>query len=241
MIFRYGNYTHAQDEVSVSMTQDVIRNDRGRRQYIRKTLEISGILHGDTPAELTQKLHQLDAAYAVDGRDATLLLNDAVTPTHHRLVNAQSVSGVRVVRPPSFPDGGGTEYTTYRSYDVVLQADFLVLNADNAIVSFNETVAVIGTGGPRRVWHEVLAGDPIPQITNSKTVIRVVQTGEVVGLFGRVPTPAPIFPEWLDHPASSVTRHSPMREWGRLINWRTSWNYQMVRGSGTFSVETNLP
>lgn len=226
-IFKYGSHAHDAGEVDVQTTRQAIRGRRGFVESIRTTMQLAGKLHADSATELTTKIRQLEAAY-VDGKDATLFHADGTTPTAHRLINSQSLGGVRVVSGPNWGPGEGAEYTTYRSYTITLEAD--VAQLDQNVIDFEETVITTGSGGPRMIWVETLLGSPKPQIVNQRTITRTVQSGTATGLLLYPSPPGPLFPGFLDQPNVRIQRYSPRRVRGSFRDFRISWSYPFIFG-----------
>lgn len=229
MIFKYGNYTHDNNEVEVVFRQSALFDNRGGRRGLRKRLELKGVLHGTSQANLTAKLSDLDAAYAVDGRNAILFLDDGTTQTHHRIISSDTLTGVQVVQPPSFQPGDGAEYSTFRSYTIILEADFI---GDSTILSFEETVTIQGTGGERFAYLETLNSLPVRQVVNDFTLVRMTQAGSAVGHLSYPFAPSPLWPALEDVSQRTFIRRSP-RQRGRIFtDFPTSWTYKFTSDVG---------
>ena len=228
MILRYGNYQHALGEASVRILHEALFAPTGQHVATRQRWQIDGVLHGDDPAALTSAIEQLTAAYATADQDLVLLHPDGVTPTAHQLTSAETLSGVRVTRPPSFPEGRGAEYTTFRSYTIELEAELPAVGVGDALLHFEETLAFRG-GGPRWIMLSTLAGPPVAQIVESATPYHVTQSGRAVG---RVNYPAPAAPLWpaaLHADQATVTRRLPHRATSagtaQPTEYETTWHY----------------
>jgi hypothetical protein len=173
MILKYGAYAHAANEAELVVTKTAVWSAAEQRQAVRERWTIQGQLHGASPAALTTSIDALLNAYSTDGLDAGLYLDDGVTPTSHIMRSSQSLGGVRVLGI-DFPDSRGAEYATYRSYRIVLEAEFP--NAFVALLSWIETVSFEG-GGPRWVLIETRTGPPQQQLVSQATPYRVIQGG----------------------------------------------------------------
>ena len=145
MIYRYGSYSHANNEVEVQIAQRGIRSARGFVQFIRHTHEITGKLQAANQAALTAAINSLKTAYSTDGLNAGLYLDDGATATSHVLISALAIGGVRVVAGPNFPAGTGAEYSTFRTYRITLQADYPNTNAE--LLEWEEIAVVCGNDG----------------------------------------------------------------------------------------------
>jgi hypothetical protein len=222
MFCRYGAYTHSDNEVNlVSFSHRVIHSDRGRPGVVRKTAKLEGVLIASTQANIKSAIQSLQAAYTLQGRDWGLY-HDNGTASPHILVNADSLSGVRVVEL-SFPKGDGAEYATQRTYSITLEATYAASN--EALHSFSETLSIQGDGGPRFVVIPVLNGPPQKQITHQATPVTAQQTGQAVGMFA-YPSPAPpIFPFAEKRERRTIATQAPRSEGNQFVLWPISWSY----------------
>lgn len=192
MIFKYGNSTHAQNEVALTIQKRVLYSTMGFRQAIRETWTLNGVLHAPNQVVLTAAISTLQNAYAVPGQDAGLFLDDGITPTSHVMLSSQTIGGVRVVGL-DFPRGEGAEYSTFRTYTIVLEADFPDSSAPN-LVSYNETVEFKG-GGPKFVFMQTLKGKPKKQLVVQHTPYEATQKGSAVGYTWYPPSATTLWPE----------------------------------------------
>lgn len=233
MIFKYGSYAHADNEVTVGFTKRAAYTDRGAKHIERRTMLISGKLHGDDVDDLTTNIQAMEAAY-VDGRNAILYQSDGSTETAHQLINSSALGGVRVVRPPSFSDPIQGEYTTWRTFQIELEADYLALTG---LLAFEETVTRQGTGGPRYAYLECVEGEPEKQQVSEKTVSMLVQTGRAVGVTTYPEPPGPLFAGDEDGVERTVSLRSPLNVLGFSTDWGIEWTYRFRRaGSGLNAV-----
>ena len=195
MILQYGNYRHENQEASFSISQRVIYSDQRIGIGHVARFVITGKLFGTDPADITAKIIALETAYGTNGRDFTVFLPDGVTPSAHSIVSAEAVDGTRVI-DVAFPIEQGGEYTTYRSYRIILEADVLfgINNGTSNLIQSQFSLQYIGTGGPRRIWREPRQGQPIRQQVSDNTTIRAIQAGSSVGQTGFEPFPQPFFP-----------------------------------------------
>src|SRR5690606_32239803 len=87
------------------------------------------------------------------------LFTDSGQPTSHVISSVGTLGGIRVTQMPSYPRGDGGEYTTFRTFEIQLEADYPNLQAE--LVAFEEQISVTGTGGPRFTILETLTGPPV--------------------------------------------------------------------------------
>jgi hypothetical protein len=233
MIFKYGNYSHANNEVSLTAMVRLIKSKRGQTQFVKHTWNLQGVLQAETQAALTTALTILEDAYGDDGKDAGLYLDNGTTATNLVLDSSAASGGVRILQKPSFPVGNGAEYSTFRTYTIVLEADFV--ETSTGLLDFTETIDFIGTGGPRFVYLPVLNGLPQRQLVNQRTVQRVVQFGSALG-HGTYPVPPP--PKWPFAEKEDLRRIravSPLNLNGTLTEFRIDWHYTFESGGITLA------
>lgn len=202
MIFKYGSYSHDQDEVMVRTAKTAIM-DRFRRRMGEVTeYTIFGVCqvpdnvggHEATQADLTTKLIGLREAYSVDYQDFGLYLNDGTTPTEHVVLNADTFDGVKVVSPPSFINGpwtGRIEYLNRRTYYLVIRTE---TRTGSGLYEYNERVTIRGTGGEKWVYSSQETGLPQRQSLQALTTYQYVQEGSSVGRQDWEAPPEPLFP-----------------------------------------------
>lgn len=233
MYLRYGGYTHQLDEAAVQISKSRQFNKEGYISGYNETWRISGKIVGIDAADLTSKLAALENAYAITNQDI-YLLTDAGGSTAHYLRNADTVSGIKPISI-SYPVGNGAEYTTFRTYEIVVEARFDAEEGNgnkNNTVSYSQQISIQGTGGPQFVVKTPRYGPPIYQMVSRKSPIHISQSGSAVGLrYYPEPTP-PIYPQLLLPESYNITRTSPKndtREGVRdfPINW--SYNFIMVK------------
>lgn len=230
MQLRYGSYFHAANDATVTIQRTKNLNAAQQSISLRDVWTIRGELHGDTAAALRIQIAALELAYSVDYQDLALIDNDGVVV--HALLNVGSTSGVRITQPPSYPEGDGGEFTTYRTYAIQAEAEYAYAPQEGSqLLEFSETVTIIGNGGPRYVWVEKVIGPPTRQIVQAFTTVRATQTGTAVGKFQRPPKPPPIWPELLDNESQQLADTSPQRKGSIYEDFRVSWSYSFTNGS----------
>ncbi|HEX4132483.1 MAG TPA: hypothetical protein VHZ24_20800 [Pirellulales bacterium] len=224
MILAYGSYRHALGEVALTIQRDATVSDDEILFGWRETWSIVGRLHADTPDDLTAAIQNLEAAYRRTRQDVVLYLPDGTTASAHQMRNADTVGGIRVIRPPSFPSGRGAEYSTFRTYSIQLEADFLDSSDETGLLAWNETLNFSG-GGPRWVYLPTLQGRPVRQQLQAATTFKVTQSGRAVGLRGYPTPPAPIWPTAWHQEQGGVTRVLPHRVGSNNAQYEVTWTY----------------
>lgn len=190
MYLKYGTYRHAPGEVSVAISKQGIFSDAGISRGVRERWEIQGRLQAADQSSLSTAIAALVAAYSQQAQDAGFYF-DNDQPTSHVIVSAASNGGVRVIGPPSFPQGKGAEYSTFRTYTIALEAEWLDPTA--TLLSWNETLSFDG-GGPQVIFLEPINGLPQRQLLKQATTYRAAQSGRAVGYLGYPFPPAPLWP-----------------------------------------------
>jgi hypothetical protein len=225
MILRFGNYRHDDNEVRLSIDRRA-ELTAAKVPYVWTTRwTLDGLLVGDDVADITTKINALEAAYKVRGVDAELLTSEGGV-TAHRMLSAASVGGIRVIGPPSYPDGSGAEYTTWRRYSITIEADFPVNPNDPStqILDWNEVYETSG-GGPLYGYTQPIKGSPIRQTIREQTTYKATQSGSAVGYLARPTPPAPIWPGALiEQPR--IMKVSPKRNGSGFQEFAISWSYQ---------------
>lgn len=226
LILRYGSYQHAEGECEVFINRQMMETAAGFQYGVKETWTIHGFLATTTQALLTTAIINLKAAYSLHGQNLGLYLSDGTTLTDHYVTGNTPIGGVRVVSGPSFPKGHGGEYSTFRSYEITLEAEFSVVN--QATIHFNEVLTFTG-GGPRFVYLQPLQGLPQKQQVAQSTPYRAVQSGSVIGLLDYVAPPTSLWPADEDIEQRKIDYLSPKREerGNHFVyrNFEVRWSY----------------
>lgn len=223
---RYGNYYHADGEVSVSIAKSVETTDAGIPFRTTHTWNIAGRIIGETIAEVVQRMGLLERAYGTWFRTAQLISSAGIVC--HELPNAGSITGVKVIQPPSYPDGSGAQLSTYRDYVITLSADYPAIGYGVPLIkSWVETITFTG-GRPVRGLVETVNGPSVPFVIKRQRPYRATQVGSAVGAFGYPPYGAMLWDESLleGEDPESKSLGAPRTENGRLVDWPVSWSYR---------------
>lgn len=241
MYLKYGDYQHASGEVSVVISKQGMFSDAGLPRGVRERWDIQGQLQAASPAALTAAIDALSAAYAVQGQDAGFYFDDG-TPSSHRIDNASANGGVRVVVPPSFPQGKGAEYSTYRNYTLSLEAE--LLDPEATILTWHERLNFVG-GGPQFAFLQPINGLPVKQLLRQATPYRATQSGEAIGYQAY---PAPAAPLWPDaeHLDQRELHYELPKRMGLAANatyteYKVSWSYHFEAATPLLGLPTSWP
>lgn len=226
MIYKYGSYTHAQNEVQLTVNRSTILDSAGVPYRLRTVHNITGFLRDATAtmATMTSLITALKAAYAVNGQNAGLYHNDGTTPSAHVLTSATCIGGTRVTAL-EFPSAGPGEYTTIRNYKITVEGDE-VASAAQSTLEFSESLSFEG-GTPKYMWSDPIEGTPeLYQLTESG-LYTVTQSGRAVGRSGYPVIPDPLFSGASVSCETTSTKESPKREGANYIEYAITWTHVM--------------
>lgn len=197
-------------------------------------------LDGSGQADLSKKEAALRAALAVQNQDFVLLTDDGKASSAAVLA-AQTASGTRVIAVGA-PEAQGAEFVTRRTVTFTVAAEFHVAGAERAVVSWRESLTVIGNGGPSCRWRFPVNAPAIRQVVSPTSLVRALQQGQAVGYLRRPPAPPPLFPAYLvnESPVYRAETPRPMGG-GAPIDWPVSWSYTFERGDGPLVGALALP
>jgi hypothetical protein len=226
MYLKIGSYQHPLNEAALVISKTTLLTSAQIPYAVRNRWDITGYLQAADQPSLTTAIQALEAAYSIQGQDVGLYLDDN-TPTAHRLISANCIGGVRIPSPPSYPDGSGAEYTTFRHFRIGIEAETATATA--FLKDWVEVLNFTGTGGPRVVWMEIRNGPPQQQVVSEQTANEVTQTGRGVGYL-TYPIPArPIWPnaELQEHRKISYKLPNTIGSGAarRLTDWEVTWSY----------------
>jgi hypothetical protein len=237
----WGNYPFAVNGCDLTSRTRVVLSDSGRPVRYVARVAVAGWLEADGQAALSSAEARLRAELATPYRDLRFL-TDAGGLAAVSLSNAGSLSGCRVVDGPTFDGRDGAEYATLRRFAFEVEAEYLIANAANAVLSFTETVSITGTGGPvRRLRVPVNATVLVRQQISPRSVVRATQTGQAVGHTRYPAAPAPLWgPPLLLEEQVSVQKGAPKRLGLAFVEFPLSWAYQF-ESDGPLAGAPGLP
>lgn len=235
MYLTYNGFNHPPGQVNVQWHFDAIENEGGQVIAYRARADILGklISREETTdacqADLTAQIQSLQEAY-VDGGDLVLVLDNG-QQSPNSIFNANALGGVKVVRAPSFPDGGAAQYATQRDFAIAIEAELPNFEEANDLFSFEESLTFEGTGGPEIDVIECIQGRAVPQMLKERTAMTAIQEGRAIGYLGYW-TPmyaAPIWP-FLEQVHLRIQRPGSPKRKGSGNNtgykmFPTSWRY----------------
>jgi hypothetical protein len=223
MFVKIGSYSHPANEVDeFVVNQQVVRNQRNRRQHVTKRLTLGGVLNASTQADIRTAIRELETAYARDDKSVGLYHDDG-SASPHVLDSSKSIGGVRIVSV-EYPSTDGAEYATGRTFRIVAEADYLDEQFDQ-LIAWQESLSFIGNCGPRDVHKLTLNGPPQKQTVHQRTVQTVTQRGSAVGFQGWPFVPSPLFPAALKNDQVQVEYVSPTANGNGFTNYPANWSY----------------
>jgi hypothetical protein len=231
MVLGYGPHKFPVGIPNVAFTADAVQSEGEVVVGYKSRVDINGMLvsqSANPQADLSQQIAAMQAAFSKPNQNLILYLNDGVTPSQNVLLVNQTLGGIRVIRGPSFPDGGAAEYATKRTFSIALEAELPVVGR-NVFLSFKENLQFAG-GGP--IWDiaQPIAGPGIPQIIKQSSPFRAVQTGEAVGYLAYWSQlwNAPKWPLAEQQFRRELLQDSPRRIGTSYKQFPTRWTYHFL-------------
>ncbi len=233
MILFYGDYAHPDNEANVSISRVGLEAEDGFVYAYTEVWNITGILHGDTDAALFKAMADLLDAYSKQGENLVWKKGDVVM---HQLLSDDTLTGTKVSTLPHFPKNTGGELTTFRTYNIVVEAEVsfvpLDLSADPfipLILKYEESLNSTGSGGPKVAFLPTLTGKYQKQQLTESSTITIVQSGMSVGL-GAYPIPnLPLWPDDEHQDRRQINRAPTRRRNGVGLEYPIHWNYTFER------------
>lgn len=248
----YGTYEHPSGEVAIEKLEAIPQySPRNRRWFTFYKLHCRGDLQltpeedasviGDPQARqalMATKINAFADAYMYNNKSFGLL-DGSGNPTRHYLDenHPNNVSGVRVLYR-SWPEGGGDQYVTARSFYFIMGA--LYQEADSGLYAFTEQVRVHGTAGPIWQWVDNPLLIPIQQQVTAFTRQRIEQYGHLIALdfWAEGNVPPPLFPAW-EHQERRIRTFDYPEYFGKKHKlYGLHWQYLMEAPTGQVAIPT---
>ena len=226
MHVQYGSYQHDPGEVMLAVTKETLWTDDGLPYAVRERWNLSGMLVGDSEADIDAKVAAMDTAYSTSGQDLIVKLTSG-GDTRMALRSADCIGGTRVVSPPAFPENRDAAYVTFLPYTVAVEGVVALPNTERVVISFAETITKSG-GGPRYGVIETIAGLPVRQKLRNYTTFRAQQSGSATGLFAMPLVPPPLWPQALVEAPEIRTDPPRVHRSGKAgyTHFTVHWNYR---------------
>ncbi len=227
MQLRWGSsYSFPINGCDLASRARVVLSESGRPVRYVARVSVGGWLEADGQAALSVAETALRNALAVPYQDLKFLSDDGAVMAVS-LLNANSLSGVRVVDGPNFDGRDGAEYATLRQFGFEVEAEYLITSAANAVLSFSESLSITGTGGPvRRLRVPVNATALVRQQISPRSIIRATQSGQAVGHLKYPTAPRPLWaaPILLEDQVQ-VQKGNPKRIGQGFVEYPLAWSY----------------
>ena len=244
MYLQYGNYQHALGECAVQIVRTPAWQ-HGTVTHIHEEWLISGRMQQSNSALLTLALEALQLGYSFNGQNIGLFFQGG-TPTVHAINNINTLGGTKVLQSPTYEQGKGAEYSTFRNYTIRVGAD--ICNPLCMLVFWKERINIRG-GGPHTVYLELRQGAPQQQVPTQQTTWHATQTGEAVGQFSYPTPPPPIWPGAFKQDESPGIGYETPDRVGlagiggiqRFTGWRVTWGYVFESPTQLQGVPTMWP
>jgi hypothetical protein len=221
---RYGSYVHDVGECEISHDIDLVLTDGQTPAKHSHRFTIDGMIVGSNSSAINAKSIQLALAYRKQAQDFIVRdLTTGATLTHLTLLSSDCQGGVRVTKPPSFPNNRGASGVTFLEYKIELQGDVLLVDTPTTLKSFSESIEY-ELGGPRFGWLKPNVGPPIMQQLRQSDTYKYTQSGSAVGLYQRPNPPAPLWPQYLMQ-ARKGRIGSPRRFSDSYGDFEVTWSY----------------
>lgn len=240
MFVQYRNFQHAPGTVEYSMRLDPVMNEAEFAVAQKYRFELNGKLisnkatAADSQADIAAQIVALRNAY-VSGGDL-ILVQDNGQPSPNSIFSAKTLGGVRVIKPPEFPNGEGASYVTNLDFSIVLEAEVPFSGAASTLWAFEESLDFDGDGGPEIGALKPLRGPPIIQTLHQLTPVTMVQRGSATGYldYWSQRYQPPIYPALQNHgPGATRVGKRGARAIGRGKDrayklFTTYWQYTFI-------------
>lgn len=238
MKLSYGGFAHQDNECEVVIRAEPMRDEAQQYYQFRDTWEIRGFVQATDQAGVIAACTALENAYARDGGDLILLANTPPGGIAAQMLSGVCIGGTRVIRGPVYPEGGGAQFSNFRTYEITVEG-IRPATVPVELLAWHETLAYKGTGGPELAYPEPLTGLPQKQQVKQATTCYCTQTGFAVG-FTDWPDPAPpIFPGDEDPKERELIPELPKRYGppgkAEYREFKVNWKY-VFRRIGPFPV-----
>lgn len=230
MKLRYGNWTSASGEVTLTTRRTPVFSDGGLQVGVKELWAIQGTVLASGPAALLAALAPIEAAFSAHYQSIALLTDAGQVV--RQMQGVTPLGGTRVIEGVSYPASGenDSEWATKREWAVQVEGTYQVAQIPaSTIYTFTETIRQRG-GGPRRAMLEAAVGPPQSQITRQQTAREITQQGTATGISPFLAVPPPLFGAaalW-EQPEITRSARQPTQVPGTaalLPNYEVAWSY----------------
>jgi len=228
MILKYGTYPFPASCADLIIGREAVIAPSGIVSEVVALADVRldvNVPNGNTDpqAYIATLCKQIEIVMA--GPQQNLMLYDNKNrPTGYGLSLADSVTGIQVIRPPSYESNGPGEFVTHRRIHFTLRS-VEYARGGNFLVSYMDRVSKTGDGSPEIIESENVESLPVQIMTKRFTTVRYVQTGYAEGYSSYWPWPAILFPVPIYKPDRSTHNEIVPNLRGNVFtNYRREWN-----------------
>lgn len=235
-------FTFPENGTWFNITRQEMKGQTGQRIGWRERWQIFGRFKEDSSAAFTTTLQGFETAVRTNYQDLIFYTDAGTTQSAHKLLNANTLNGTRIVGRhypftlPGLPQstGAGVEYASWRSFEATVEAE--VYDPESTLIVFHQTIRQLSGGGIDFEVVEALTGFPQTQQTAQFTAVIVEQVGMAVGLDSWPAPASPLFPGYLKPRPQQVEYGEPLN-FGivRNINYPTRWHYRFEAPPGAIA------
>ena len=221
MRFVYQNYLFEEGEVALlGYFRERIPGPRGSDLTERITLQVMVDQLRDGPAANVARFRDFDQWSVKLTRCG--FVDNSNNPTMVWLDAANSISGLRLIQPPSVVPQDQVEFATHLSIPITIQMEKFVVGAEE-IMDYEESFTFDDEGPPRVVPIETDTGDLEFFETCKKPARFITQAGFAVGRSAPpIPNPPRIDATIIQRIRGRV---SPVRVGRLFVGYRIEWRY----------------
>lgn len=228
MRLRYRNYRHRIAEGNVSISRTPIENALGKTVAVEEVWSIRGKLYNRTGSAfgMAPIIAAFELAYSRGGGDLVLEHTNGRS-SYHALRNRDCIGGTQIAQLPQFPENGGGEYISYRSYTVAVRGIRPVTTGQSMFLEFTESISISG-GAARFGCREVNRGPGVRQQLRTHTTCVATQSGSSTLYLGYPKAPPAIWPWALVDEEPDIDATGPQPLSGGIpayVNRQMSWTY----------------
>lgn len=236
MFFRYGTYSHPQNEVTLANFRIYpMRTPNHIRIGTRFEMSIEGEIYVDNgitdktacQVNLTNKINNLINAYKDDYKDAGFYQDNGLPTPHVLPTNHPDNLTGNMITHRNWPVGDGNEYATKRTFTVGIAAEFK--SSYSQLINYEDSITQCGDGGSMIQWYSRRFGPPGYIVLANQTFVQYVQMGTATAIDAYPIPPMPLYarPYLLGH-LTEIQRSGP-KFYAQGNRFRSvSWKYTYV-------------
>jgi hypothetical protein len=246
MILSYGTHDFDDNEIQFAWNNKLVLGKAGRASHYVSQCKVLGVKLAVDAAALTTALTTLETKMAIHNVDLTFKDNTPAN-TVHVVTSTATLNGVRAIGGVTYPIGlpgvwgSQTEYANKRTFQVVFQWETSA--AESNLQFYEESIRLIGGGGPKFVIQEALTGVPLFQQVTQFSKQVAIQSGTAVGFTSYPSFPSYAYSIGLLKQEKSFTEEVTPRDFhiNTNANYMIRWSYHFEAPSGISLITPALP